>query len=173
MKKNTILKRVRRIFAMLLVIGLVLALTCGIAFASDGGSAPVSGIDWTRYMIAATGLLLTGVVIPLINAVFTWFKSKTRSEKLHTALEEAHEVATNVVATLQQTIVEDLKAKSTNGKLSIDDAKEIGQDAIRMFLSDLSEESRKFIESNADDFNAYVGRLIESRLFYLKAKKGT
>lgn len=158
---------------MLLLAGLVLVLTCGIAFASDGGSEPVRGIDWTRYMITATGLVLTGVVIPLINAAFAWFKSKTRSEKQHTALEEAHEVATNVVASLQQTIVDNLKAKSTNGKLSIDDAKEIGQKAIMMFLSDLSDESRKLIEANADDFYAYIGRLIESRLFYLKASRGT
>lgn len=125
-------------------------------------------MDWTQFMIAAAGLVITGVVVPLINAAFVWLRSKTQGEALHTALDEAHAVADNVVLSLQATLVEGLKAKSADGKLTAQEAKEVAQTAFGMFLSDISESSRILLERNADDIAAYVGRLLEARLLRLK-----
>lgn len=125
-------------------------------------------MDWTQFMIAAAGLVITGVVVPLINAAFVWLRSKTQGEALHTALDEAHVVADNVVSSLQATVVEGLKAKSADGKLTTQEAKAVAGKALSMFLSDISESSRELLERNADDIAAYVGRLLEARLLRLK-----
>ena len=125
-------------------------------------------MDITQIIIAAAGLLFSAVIIPLVKAVFAWLKSKTDNEALKSAIEEAQGVADAVVAGLQANVVDGLKAKSADGKLSADEAKELAQSASSMFLSDLSARSRKVIESNADDISAYIGNLIESRLIKMK-----
>lgn len=128
-------------------------------------------IDWTQLIIAAAGLLFSAVIIPLVKAAFGWLKSKTENEAVQAALAEAQAVADTVVASLQQTVVQGLKQRSTDGKLTADDAREVADLAVEMFLSDLSARSLAVIEENADDIIAYVGNLLEARLLRLKEAK--
>jgi hypothetical protein len=65
-------------------------------------------------------------------------------------------------------MVDGLKAKSADGKLSAAEAQEVTKKAMRMFLSDLSQRSLEVLGSNADDISAYVGNLLEARLLALK-----
>ena len=125
-------------------------------------------MDWTQFMIAGAGLVLTGVVIPLLNASFAWLRSKTQNEALSTALGEAQMVADNVVSSLKATVTDGLKAKSADGKLTAAEAKEVADMAVKQFLSDLSVRSLALIQEGADDITAYAGRLIEARLLRLK-----
>jgi len=125
-------------------------------------------MDWTQIVIAAVGLVFSAVVIPLVKAAFAWIKEKTHNEALYAALDEAQTVADQVVAGLNATVVGELKAKSADGRLSVDEAKEVAQKALNMFLSDLSARSLAVLENNADDLAAYVRNLLEARLFYLK-----
>jgi len=125
-------------------------------------------MDWTQVVTAAAGLIFTGVVIPLLNAAFVWLKSKTKNLGLLAALNEAQTVADNVVASLQSTVVDALKKKSENGKLTANEAKEVAALAAKQFISDLSERSSELLKNGADDFAAYVARLIEARLVLLK-----
>ncbi len=128
-------------------------------------------IDWTQLIIAAAGLLFSAVIIPLVKAAFGWLKSKTENEAVQAALAEAQAVADTVVASLQQTVVQGLKQRSADGKLTADDAREVADLAVEMFLSDLSARSLAVIEENADDIIAYVGNLLEARLLRLKEAK--
>ncbi len=128
-------------------------------------------MDWTQMMIAVVGLLFSAVVIPLMKAVFEWIKGKTQNEALFAALDEAQTVADQVVAGLMATVVNDLKAKSADGKLGADEAKEVARQALDMFLSDLSARSLAVLENNADDIAAYVSHMLEARLFCLKEGK--
>lgn len=125
-------------------------------------------IDITQIIIACVGLLFTGVIIPLVKAAFEWLKGKTNNEALKAAIEEGQMVADTVVQSLQQTVVADLKAKSTDGKLTAEDAKEVASKAVDMFLSDISQKSLELLEDKADDITVYISNLIESRLFQLK-----
>jgi hypothetical protein len=125
-------------------------------------------IDVTQIIIAGVGVVFTAVIVPLVKAAFEWLKGKTKNEAMRSALEEAGAVADNVVASLQATVVDGLKAKSADGKLSADDAMEVADRAVEMFLSDISERSLALLEENADDVTAYIGNLIESRLAQLK-----
>jgi len=128
-------------------------------------------MDWTQIVIAVVGLVFSAVVIPLVKAAFVWIKEKTQNEVLFAALDEAQTVADQVVAGLKTTVVDELKARSADGKLSADEAKEVAQKALNMFLSDLSARSLTVLENNADDLVAYVGHLLEARLLYLKEGK--
>lgn len=128
-------------------------------------------MDWTQIVIAAVGLVFSAVVIPLVKAAFAWLKGKTQNEALLTALDEAKTVADSVVASLQATVVSGLKAKSADGKLGIDEAKEVARKALGMFLSDLSANSMAVLKNNADDLTAYVSNLLEARLLCLKEGK--
>jgi hypothetical protein len=125
-------------------------------------------IDLTQLTIALAGLVFSAVIIPLVSAAFKWLRGKTNNEALQSALTEAQSVADNVVASLQQTVVGGLKAKSSDGKLSADDAREIAELAAEKFLSDLSARSLAVIEDNTADIVSYVSNLIEARLFKLK-----
>ncbi len=128
-------------------------------------------IDWTQLVIAAAGLVFSAVIIPLVKAAFTWLKGKTENEALQSALAEAQALADTVVASLQQTVVEGLKIRSTDGKLTADDAREVADLAVEMFLSDLSAKSLALLEDNAGDIIAYVSNLLEARLLRLKEVK--
>ncbi len=127
-------------------------------------------IDWTQIIIAAAGLLFTAVVIPLVKAAFVWLKSKTENEALLTAITEAQTVADNVVASLQQNVVDGLKASAADGKLSSDDAKNVMESAIKMFCMDVSDGALRLIENNTEDAAEYIRRLIEARLVQMKTK---
>jgi hypothetical protein len=125
-------------------------------------------IDWTQIIIAAAGLLFSAVIIPLVKAAFTWLKGKTENEAMQAAIAEAQTVADTVVAGLQQTVVDGLKNKSADGKLTADDALEVKDMAVERFLSDLSAKSLALLEDNASDIIAYAGNLLEARLLKLK-----
>ncbi len=128
-------------------------------------------MDWTQIVIAAAGLLFSVVIIPLVKAAFAWLMSKTENEAILTALNEARTVADNVVASLKATLVDGLKAKSMDGKLSADEAREVAEKAMNMFISDLSARSAEVLSSNADDLTAYVSNLLEARLLALREGK--
>lgn len=159
----------KKVLFILLAVMLLVICMSGIAFASDGAEAVSGGVDWTQLLIAVVGLAFTAVIAPGIKAWFAWLKGRTKNEALQAALSEAQTVADNVVASLQQTVVNDLKAKSADGKLSAEDIKSIADTAIDRFLSDISGQALDVIEANANDIVAYVSNLIEARLFKLKS----
>lgn len=125
-------------------------------------------INVTEVVISIIGIVFTAVVIPLTKAAFSWLRERTHNEALKCAIGEAEAVADNVVASLQANVVEGLKAKSADGKLTADDVSMVAAKAFDMFVSDLSAKSLAVIAGNADDIGAYVRNLIEARLLAVK-----
>ena len=156
------------VFIVIVAVLLAVILVPAVALAADGAEPAPPAIDWTQLLIAAVGLVFSAVVIPLVKAAFTWLKSKTENEALQAALSEAQALADNVVASLQQTVVDGLKERSTDGKLTADDAREVYELAVERFLADLSDKSTELLKNNADDFIQFVTNLLEARLFKLK-----
>ncbi len=120
--------------------------------------------NWTDAAIFGVYLLFVAVIIPLVKAGFAWLKSKTQNEALLAALAEAEKVADGVVAGLQANVVEGLKEKSVDGRLSPDDIQEVSVRAFDMFVSDISNRSLEVIAEKADDIEGYIKNLIEARL---------
>lgn len=125
-------------------------------------------IDVTQIIIAGVGLVFTAVILPLVRAAFEWLKGRTNNEALRAAMDEAKTVADSVVASLQASVVDALKERSADGKLSAEEAMEVADMAVEMFLSDISARSLSLLEENADDVTAWIGNMIESRLAQLK-----
>lgn len=125
-------------------------------------------INVTEIVIAIVGLVFSAVVIPLTRAAFAWLKGRTQNEALQSAIDEAQTVADNVVARLKAGIVDGLKDKSSDGKLSAQDAAQVLSAAVGMVISDLSAHTLRLIEDNADDITAYLSNLIEARLLKMK-----
>ena len=162
----------KKLLVIVLVVAVLLAviLVPAVALASDGSEA-VASVDWTQLIIAAVGLVFSAIVIPLVKVAFEWLKGKTHNEALQSALSEAQALADTIVASLQQTVVEGLKARSTDGKLTAEDAREVADLAVKRFLADLSAKSTALLEDNAGDIIAYVSNLLEARLLRLKEGK--
>jgi hypothetical protein len=120
--------------------------------------------NWTDAAIFGVYLLFVAIIIPLVKAGFVWLKGKTQNEALLAALTEAEKVADQVVAGLQANVVDGLKAAATDGKLSPEEIKEVSQQAFDGFVSDLSQKSLEVLADKADDIEAYIKNLIESRL---------
>lgn len=120
--------------------------------------------NWTDAAIFGVYLLFMVVITPLVKAGFAWLKGKTQNEALLAALSEAEAVADQVVAGLQANVVEGLKDKSIDGKLSPDEIKEVSKQAFDAFVSDISNKSLEVLADKADDIEAYIKNLIESRL---------
>lgn len=120
--------------------------------------------NWTDVAIFCVYLLFVAVIIPLVKAGFAWLKGKTQNDALLAALTEAEKIADQVVAGLQANVVDELKAKSADGKLSQDDIKQISIQAMDMFVQDISQKSLEVLAYKADDIEAYIKNLIESRL---------
>ena len=125
-------------------------------------------VNLTEILIALIGIVFTGVIIPLVRAVFVWLKEKTQNEALKSAIEEAQIVADGVVAGLGANVVDGLKQKNEDGRLTADEAKQVMETAIGQFLSNLSERSLEVIERNADDVAEFISNLIEQRLTVYK-----
>jgi hypothetical protein len=165
--KKVMLFMLIMILAMLLVFAM-----SSVALAADGdGESVAAGVNWTDVLIALVPFVFAAIISPLIKAAFVWVKSKTENEAILTALNEASIVADNVVARLQAKVVNGLKENSADGKLSIDDAKNVMKQAIDMFCSDISQGALDLINKNADNAAEYIQNLIESRLFKLKASQ--
>ena len=126
-------------------------------------------VNWTDVVIAGVGIIFTAVIIPLVKAGFAWLKGKTQNEALLAALAEAEKVADQVVAGLQANVVEGLKAKNANNKLTPQEIKDVTKQAFDAFVSDISQKSLEVLADKADDIEAYIKNLIESRLAKFKA----
>jgi len=65
-------------------------------------------------------------------------------------------------------VVQGLKEKSADGKLTADDAREIADLALERFLSTLSAQTLALLEDSAGDIIEYASSLLEARLLKLK-----
>ena len=128
-------------------------------------------INVTEIVIALVGLVFSAVVIPLTRVAFVWLKGRTQNEALRSALDEVQTVADNVIAQLKVNVVDGLKEKSEDGRLSAEEACGVMDMAIGMVVSDLSARTLTLIEDNADDITAYISNLIEARLLKTKMKE--
>jgi hypothetical protein len=121
-------------------------------------------VNLTEILIAIIGIIFTGVLIPLVRVGFVWLREKTDNEGLLTAITEAEKVADYVVAGIKANVVDGLKEKSADGKLTADEARLVMDTAIYQFGKDLSQRSLDVIEANADSLTDFIANLIESRL---------
>ncbi|MCK9479871.1 MAG: hypothetical protein M0R40_10305 [Firmicutes bacterium] len=125
-------------------------------------------INWTDVVIAGIGIVFTGAIIPLVKAGIQWLRSKSNSEAIRSALDEAERIAEKTVLNLQQTMVDGLKDA---GEFTSEKAKEVMELAFQNFINDISQETFKTLTNNVESIEQYVRSLIEARLYAMKSQK--
>lgn len=118
-------------------------------------------------IMTAGGIILTAIVayivVPLIKRAgeaFTgWLEEKTKSEKLTNAVHQATDIVTQVVVTVTQTYVDDLKKTGSFDADAQKQALEMAKGAAADLISD---EVQKLISENYGNFSDWLLSAIEA-----------
>lgn len=120
--------------------------------------------------IAALGFL-TAYSVRMMSSLKQYLAGKTESTFLKSLLDVVEGAAKGVVETLNQGLVEELKAKSADGKLTKEEIDEIKEKALKMLIGSLSAEAKVALGKVFGDLNAFLGALLERKVVESKNEK--
>ena len=120
-------------------------------------------------LLNVLSVLLTAVILPLISIAGTqlikFINSKIKNNELAKQLTTATTIVTNAVRVVFQTYVDTLKK---NGSFDKDTQVEALTRAKNIALSQITEDTKSYIEDNYGDFNNWLTIQIESTIDLLK-----
>lgn len=113
------------------------------------------------------------LIVTLIGVLGAWLSSKLAKKlelaNIKTATAEVVSATQTTVLELQQTIVDDLKAKAKDGKLTESEIAELGMKLLETTASKLSASVIKLLEAAKVDVTALIKSTAEA---YIKNMKG-
>lgn len=124
-------------------------------------------------------------VVPAVAVLFAWcvklltefvkaktteIKTKTNNDTIKTYVDMVSDNALNVVETLNQTLVDGLKAASADGKLTQEEITEIKTQAVNMLADTLSDDAKEVLTKAFGDIEKYLDIVIQRAV--CKVKKG-
>lgn len=119
-------------------------------------------------IVQVIGALLMGV-IGVAFAYLTKLVGKTKElEHVASAMDELENVVTTVVGDLQQTIVENLKAASADGKLSQEDIYDLGKLLVMKVKEQLSNPASTTIQAAGIDMTEAIHSIAEAYIARIK-----
>ena len=124
-------------------------------------------MDWQAILLSIIGIVLTALVSWGAERLIALINSKLANSKYAKYLTGAVDVITRAVKTTYQTYVQSLKDKDM---FTADAQKEALAKAGEMALSQLTDDSKKWIESNFGDVKTWISNTIESVIYDLKNK---
>ena len=120
-------------------------------------------------LLNVLSVLLTAVILPLISIAGTqlikFINSKIKNNELAKQLTTATTIVTNAVRVVFQTYVDTLKK---NGSFDKEAQVEALTRAKNIALSQITEDTKSYIEDNYGDFNNWLTIQIESTIDSLK-----
>ena len=120
-------------------------------------------------LLNVLSVLLTAVILPLISIAGTqlikFINSKIKNNELAKQLTTATTIVTNAVRVVFQTYVDTLKK---NGSFDKEAQAEALNRAKNIALSQITEDTKSYIEENYGDFNNWLTIQIESTIDLLK-----
>lgn len=120
-------------------------------------------------LLNVLSVLLTAVILPLISIAGTqlikFINSKIKNNELAKQLTTATTIVTNAVRVVFQTYVDTLKK---NGSFDKDAQAEALTRAKNIALSQITEDTKSYIEDNYGDFNNWLIIQIEATIDLLK-----
>lgn len=119
-------------------------------------------------VIGAVGLGLAGLIGWGFTELNRWLATKTKNEKLFRATNVAQNLIVQVVQTVQQTFVDQLKK---DGKFDKDAQKEALEMAVKQVYANLSPDIMEVLEGLYGDIREWITIQIESTIFNLLPKK--
>ena len=129
--------------------------------------------------ISSIGVQVLGVAFPILTILIcvlviyliTYISKTTTSKKLKEALGILEDLIISVVGSLNQTVAEDLKARTTSGKLTITEKTELKVKARAEIKKQLEPSIKQILESRAGNFDRFLSHKIESEVGRQKKAK--
>jgi len=112
--------------------------------------------------------LVTAVLVYALTAAGIYLSNKYRNNKLIQTLLVLNQLVMDVVKELNQSVVEDLKAARADGKLTVDEAKQIKDKAVDLILSRLDNDFIRVIQGSFGSIYQVISTKIEAAIFDLK-----
>ncbi len=124
-------------------------------------------MDWQAILLSIISIVLTALVSWGAERLIALINSKLANTKYAKYLTSAVDVITRAVKTTYQTYVQSLKDKDM---FTPEAQKEALAQAGEMALAQLTDDSKKWIESNFGDIKTWISNTIESVIYDLKNK---
>lgn len=115
-------------------------------------------------LAAVLGLVLSAAKYAkaLVDAKTTEVTAKIKNANVKHAVSTAEDCATTVAYKMAQTVVDDIKAKSEDGKLTAEEAAQIKANALAEVKKILSEDTINAVHAEFDDADAWLTSKIEA-----------
>lgn len=124
-------------------------------------------MNWQAILLSIISIVLTALVSWGAERLIALINSKLANTKYAKYLTSVVDIITRAVKTTYQTYVEALKDKNM---FTPDAQKEALSKASEMALAQLSDDSKKWIETNFGDVKKWIANTIESVIYDLKNK---
>ena len=99
---------------------------------------------------------LAGLAMALMVKAFVWLKGKTDHEKVKNIITIIEDAVDGVMATLSDAVIADLQAKSADGKLTMEEAKEV----VDMIVAKVKEIIGPTLSATIDKLGIALGELV-------------
>ena len=124
-------------------------------------------MNWQTILLSVISIVLTALVSWGAERLIALINSKLANTKYAKYLTSVVDIITRAVKTTYQTYVESLKDKNM---FTPEAQKEALLKAGKMALAQLTEDSKKWIETNFGDVKTWITNTIESVIYDLKNK---
>lgn len=124
--------------------------------------------EFVTKLIMAFAPIAAGLIGLLILEGIKYLQSLTKSKKLKEALDVMGVFAKTVVNDLNQTLVDDLKEKAADGKLTVADAMDIKANALERLKTVGPNEAMKIIEKETSNLESVLSAMIEEKVIEMK-----
>lgn len=111
---------------------------------------------------------VSAVFVKFINTKKEQVLQQTNNETVKTYVDLVTKSALEVVESLNSTIVEDLKSKTSDGKLTEDEIIAIRDNALSTLLDTLSDDMKSTLTTVFGDLEVYLKNLLETQVYRLK-----
>jgi hypothetical protein len=122
-------------------------------------------INYVLPVLGSTILTLGTYGVTLLN-------KRLKNEQIRQALDVLSKVVTRVVQNLNQTLVPEIRAKSTDGVLSKEDVQAIKGKAMSLIQSQVQTELLSLLEKSGIDVDSLINTEIESSVYIEKVERG-
>lgn len=132
------------------------------------------GLQIARALLPVVVAFLIALVsygISFLRGKAADIKNDTLRKSLDNAFYEAELVATDAIRATNQVFVDEIKAKSADGKLTKEEAKEAMSIAKNYFLTHLTTNSKSVLEGALGPINEWLESFLEAKLGQTKVEK--
>lgn len=185
--------KIKKAIALLMVVAVILC-TSAVALADMGenkkNTAPISEANETEVvtedalgaaamdMVIEYGVqLVFTLLMTLIGALGAWLAAvagkNKKMQNVANAIDELVDATKTTVGSLQQTVVDGLKAASKDNKLTEDEIKMLGVQLKEKTLQKLSEPALKVLEAAGVDAEVWIEDAAEDWINTIKRESGT